>query len=228
MDGMPDARSIEKFIAEKFKLTDYETDLRQACFLDYYVLQYWWACKEKNFNHEQTSSYFSIVYNLFENLSIKHYSLSENIDDFKLMLSVLNERMRLFTDQQLKDIISHLTLTFFQNIKLYSFVCDEQQDEMLISKEIEVECPKLVDLPYPAPLDEALPIEIFNKYILHLPDEPTEEEKKRMELQNSDNIVLPDELIEQIRDKFDGLSLEDAKKIILEVTNDVIADLKVI
>ncbi|CAF0817967.1 unnamed protein product [Brachionus calyciflorus] len=225
MDNM-DPRKIEYFLAEKFNLLNYETDLRQACFLDYYVTQYWWARKEKSFNLEQTSSYFSIIYNLMENLKDKHYKIDENLDDFKLMLSVLNERIKLFSDQHLKDMISHLTITFFQNYKLYSYVINESQEEMSISKEIEVECPKLADLPYPAPLDEALPIEIYNKYILKIPDEPTEEEKKRKELENPDNIELPDEVVEQIHDKFEGLTLDDAKKIIFEVTNELVNELK--
>lgn len=218
---------VESFLAEKFHLKEYETDLKQACFLDYFLTQYWWARKENSFNLEQTSSFFSIAYNLMENLKDKGFNFEENLEDFKLMLSVLNENFRLFSDQHLKDIIKHFSLTFFQNTKLYLFVIQEVQSEIVVSKEILVECPKLPSLPYPAPLDEALPIDLYEKYILKIPEEPSEEEKLREELDKPENIVLPDEVLAQINDKFEGLSLDEAKKIIFEVTNEMVTELKV-
>ncbi len=38
---------------------------------------------------------------------------------------------------------------------------------------------------------------------------------------------LKSELVEQIHQKFSGLTIEDAKKIIFQVTNSMVADLKV-
>lgn len=57
-----------RFFAELHKLDNFDIDLKQACFLDYYVTQYWWAAKQKKFNYEQTSTYFSLAYILMENL----------------------------------------------------------------------------------------------------------------------------------------------------------------
>ncbi len=42
-----------------------------------------------------------------------------------------------------------------------------------------------------------------------------------------DNIQLNQDVIEQITKKFDGISIEDAKKIIYQVTHELIVDLKV-
>ncbi|RNA24087.1 hypothetical protein BpHYR1_008910 [Brachionus plicatilis] len=225
MENM-DLAKLEFFLAEKFHLNEYETELKQACFLDYYLTQYWWARKEKSFNLEQVSSFFSIAYNLMENLRDKNFKFVDNLGDFNLMLSVLNERMRLFSDQQLKDMIKHFSVTFFQNTNLYLFVIEEEQNEIVVGKEIEVECPKLPSLPYPAPLDEALPIDLYEKYILKIPDEPDQEEKLRQELENPENIVLSDEVLEQIHDKFEGLGLDEARNIIFQITNELVTELK--
>lgn len=43
--------------------------------------------------------------------------------------------------------------------------------EYLKNLKIEVECPKPVNLPYPGSLDEAMPENIYNKFILKIPDE---------------------------------------------------------
>jgi hypothetical protein len=43
----------------------------------------------------------------------------------------------------------------------------------------------------------------------------------------AENIDLKPEVIEQIHAKFEGLSIDEAKQVIFEVTNDLIADLKV-
>lgn len=72
-----------------------------------------------------------------------------------------------------------------------------------------------------------MPENQFNKYILKIPDEPTPEELERLELEKPENIQVPDKVIEQIHSKFDGLSLEEAKRIIFEVTNELVTDLKV-
>ena len=55
-------------MAELLNLNNYEIDLKEACFLDYFVTQYWWAAKQQKLNHELTSSFFSIVYELMDNL----------------------------------------------------------------------------------------------------------------------------------------------------------------
>ncbi len=59
---------IELYFSQLFNLNDYDTELRNACFLDYYLTQYWWASKQKQFNREQISIYFTAAYLLMENL----------------------------------------------------------------------------------------------------------------------------------------------------------------
>ena len=55
-------------MAERFELTKYEIDMYQAVFLDYYVTHYFWASRQAQFNNDQVSIYFSIVFALLNNL----------------------------------------------------------------------------------------------------------------------------------------------------------------
>ena len=57
----------EKHFAKVFKLTEYNVDLLQACFLDYYFTQYWWA-RNRKFSKEQITVYFSLAYILMDNI----------------------------------------------------------------------------------------------------------------------------------------------------------------
>lgn len=58
----------KRYLAKLFGLSDYEIDLKTACFLDYYVTQYWWAAKQKQFNQDQVATYFTIAYLLMDNV----------------------------------------------------------------------------------------------------------------------------------------------------------------
>jgi hypothetical protein len=82
-------------------------------------------------------------------------------------------------------------------------------------------------------LDEAMPEDIYNRYILKIvpEDEHAEgagledaaDEQLRADLEN---IEITREVVEEINTKFSDVTLEDAQKIIFEVTNELIADLK--
>lgn len=216
-------QQAEKHFAKVFNLTEYQIDLLQACFLDYYFTQYWWA-REKKFSKEQISVYFSVVYVLMNNVKEKNMPLNENMNELMEMLS--NELTKIFNEKETKSIIEHLTITFFQNYKIFQHALKKPRSEIIVTKQIQVECPKLADLPYPAPLAEAMPEKMYNKYVLHIPDEPTPEELAQKALEKPENMVLSEEVVAQIQQKFGGLSVEEAKRIIFEVTNELVNELK--
>lgn len=213
---------IEKYLADLFGFISYEIDLKQACFLDYYVTQYWWVAKQKKLSNEQISTYFSIVCILMENLKEKTYTFSQNINQLQTILSDLNESLKTFSDDITKEILNYISTTFFQNYKLYEYVINESQNEIIIPKEMLVECPKEDEFPYPPPLDEAMSEKIYRKYVLKIDDDVKLDDSDKAE-----NIDLKPEVIEQIHAKFEGLSIDEAKQVIFEVTNDLIADLKI-
>lgn len=47
--------------------TSHETDLLEACQLDYFVSVFWWA-KEQGFSVSQTSALFTAAHTLLENI----------------------------------------------------------------------------------------------------------------------------------------------------------------
>ena len=55
---------------------------------------------------------------------------------------------------------------------------------------------------------------------------PSDEELARQEAEQMESIQLTQEVIEEIRSRFSDLSLEEAKRIIFEVTNDLVSGLK--
>jgi hypothetical protein len=215
---------IEKFFAQMMNVNDNETDLRESCFIDFYVTQFYWAKQTQQYNIEQISVYFTIIHTLLLNLKVKKMSLDDNLEALQQMLVESNHRKTTFSVDELKQIISHLATTFFQQYKIYLFVINNQQDEICVYKNIQVECPKPpVETLYPPPLNEAISDQYYNKYILKIPDPQEETEHVNNEL----NPEINDEILIKINEQFKDLSKEEAMKIIIEVTNEMVKNLKV-
>ncbi len=91
-----------------------------------------------------------------------------------------------------------------------------------------IECPKPVEEHYPAPLDEAIPLKMYNKYVLKIDDEKkAKSDTVQEESGDLDNdLEISNEVIDQIHKKFSAISIEDARRIILETTNELVSDLK--
>jgi hypothetical protein len=91
-----------------------------------------------------------------------------------------------------------------------------------------IECPKPVEEHYPAPLDEAIPLKMYNKYVLKIDDEKKAKsgtvQEESGDLDN--DLEISNEVIDQIHKKFSAISIEDARRIILETTNELVSDLK--
>lgn len=216
-------KQAETMFAKIFALNDYQIDLLQASLLDYYFTQYWWA-RERKFSNEQISLYFSVVYILMDNIKEKDMELNENMTQFIEIFS--NELTKIFNETESQIIVDHLNITFFQNYRIYQHALKQAREEIIVSKQIKVECPKLADLPYPPPLAEAMPEKMYKKYVLNLPDDPTAEELAKRALENPAHMIIEEDVASQIKAKFSGISIEDAKKIIFEVTNELVNDLK--
>lgn len=72
---------------QQFSLNDKEIELKKACLLDFYVTQYWWAAKERCFSSEQISTFFTIIYNLLNNL--KGSEINKNYIFVKMLIYFL-------------------------------------------------------------------------------------------------------------------------------------------
>lgn len=64
-------------------------------------------------------------------------SLAENVQAFEVLLLEATDS-KVFPENTLKEIIDHIERTFFQNYKLYQYVCNETQNEIVIPKEVKI------------------------------------------------------------------------------------------
>lgn len=101
---------VEKYFADQFKLVDYEIELKEACFLDYYVTQYWWAAKQKKYGHEITSAFFSLACDLMHNLKEKKMSFADNVLAYEAILIEANDS-KVFPENVIMEINTHIQRT---------------------------------------------------------------------------------------------------------------------
>lgn len=73
-----------------------------------------------------------------------------------------------------------------------------------------------------------MPDKMYSKYVLKIDDEPKKAKSGTVQEEEEDNdFEITQEVIDQIHKKFSGVSIEDARKIILEITSDMVTELKV-
>lgn len=60
------------------------------------------------------------------------------IEELKTHLCDLSEKTKLYNDEQIKDILTHLSRTFFENHRVFEFVINEPQSEVVITKEVQI------------------------------------------------------------------------------------------
>ena len=58
-------------------------------------------------------------------------------------------------------------------------------------------------------------------------NQPSPEELAKQALENPNSMQLSDEVVAQIHDKFSGITIDEAKRVIFDVTNELVNELKV-
>lgn len=176
------ASGMQSKLAEVLKLPHHETDLLQACQLDYYVDVLYWS-KEHQLSVLQASAVFTAMHVLLQNLKEKRLSIVENLQEFKAMLSGIGLQecenpggLDGFDLALAKDVIQFAHQTFFQHYKLFEFVFTHTQAEEVIGLDLTVELVKPANVPWPPPLDEGLPQDIYDKYVRTPPATPAAKE----------------------------------------------------
>ncbi|XP_056385817.1 ciliary-associated calcium-binding coiled-coil protein 1 isoform X1 [Hyla sarda] len=165
-----DADEIQRLMEGFLNVQDPETNLKEAVLVDYYVSGFCWG-KDRNFNLQQLSGLMGLLHLLMENLQDKRLSLAENILELARALrgighSILKDKARLtfFNVDEAKDIINYLKISLFQHYKLYECMFTVPRDQMVIGAEQEVEVVKPVEAPFPLPLEEGIPYEMYARF----------------------------------------------------------------
>lgn len=162
-------QELEKQMAEEMQVEDFRYDLGKACLLDYYLSNYHWA-KEQQFDQRQISAYMTMIITQLNNLREHRFS---KLESFVYMKQCLNGAgispsvnddcaypLYMINNEQAKLIAEFNTSTFLLNYSLYEHVFGNDQDEIIIGKEVVVEhCSNSVQ--FPTPLEEAVHMESY-------------------------------------------------------------------
>ncbi|XP_077114895.1 ciliary-associated calcium-binding coiled-coil protein 1 isoform X2 [Ranitomeya variabilis] len=150
---------------------DPETNLKEAVLVDYYVSGFCWG-KDKNFNLQQLGGLMGLLHLLMENVQDKRMSLAENILELARALRGIGHslqkdkgKLTFFNVDQAKDIINYFKISLFQHYKLYECMFTVPRDQMVVGSEQIVEVAKPAETPFPVPLEEGIPHEVYEKFV---------------------------------------------------------------
>lgn len=198
-----EVEEVEKQVAEILKLPNHSTDLLQSSQLDYYVGCFWW-CKEQGFTISQTSAFFTAAHTLLCNIKEKHMHILDNINELREMLSGVGQPdaetpggLDCFDTSHARTISEFFHKSLFQHYKLYQFVFSHTQAEEIIGLDLTCELILPADIPYPAPLDEGLTHDVWEKYVKTPPPTPLPE--SQFDDEASPTIVQEDESEQEMR-----------------------------
>lgn len=226
---------LEEKMGIALNFDQYEVDLREGAQVDYYVAAFHWA-KEKSFDDRQLGGFMALLSAVLDNLKENNMSKSENIKFLKdcfVGVGLDNPEqipisLYFFTLEQAKDIMEYLITTFFQHYELYDFLFKTEQDELIIGSDLTAEvCPE-DNGPVPPPLEEAMTLETYEKFVLEkmeTDEEAAEREKDAAMTEELTDAVLkavessPDEAVKNV-------TAEELRKVIEKVTNELIIPTK--
>ncbi|XP_061491093.1 ciliary-associated calcium-binding coiled-coil protein 1 [Rhineura floridana] len=216
-------RNLEVFLNLKERLTS----LKEAALLDYYVSGFWWA-KGLEFTSVQLGGFLTLLNMLMENLESQHMTLEENIQELRNAMAGIGQRnsekssgFEFFTVDQAKAIINYLKISIFQHYTLYEYLFHSPREELVIGDENVVELVKPADTPFPAPLEEGLPYDIYSKFIAVIPAE----EETAMEMEGG---ILKEEEAEaeSLVDPLACYTVEDVQSVLGQITNEMISSIQ--
>ncbi|XP_075698757.1 ciliary-associated calcium-binding coiled-coil protein 1 isoform X2 [Rhinoderma darwinii] len=166
-----DVDEIQRLMEGFLNVQDPETNLKEGVLVDYYVSGFCWG-KDRSFNLQQLRGLMGLLHLLMENVQDKRMPLEENILELARSLTGIghsplkNEgRLAYFNVDQAKDIINYFKISLFQHYRLYECMFTVPREQMVIGAEQIVEIAKPAEAPFPVPLEEGIPCEMYAKYL---------------------------------------------------------------
>ncbi|XP_072851268.2 ciliary-associated calcium-binding coiled-coil protein 1 [Pogona vitticeps] len=215
--------TLEEFLNLKQRLTS----LKEAAILDYYVSGFCWA-KALEFTPVQLGGFLTLLNLLLENLETQHMPLEDNIQELGRTMAGIGQcnseksgGFEFFTVDQAKAIINYLKISIFQHYTLYEYLFHSPREELVIGDENVVELVKPADLPFPAPLEEGLPYDIYSRFIALVPG-------KEDAAQEIDGGIHPEEEVEAepVKDPLVGYTIDDVQSVLGEITSEMISNIQ--
>ncbi|XP_041117837.1 ciliary-associated calcium-binding coiled-coil protein 1-like [Polyodon spathula] len=217
---------VQKKMEDILQFKNRQTCLKEAALLDYYVSGFWWA-KEMNFTSQQISGFMTLLHMLLENAK-KHMSLVENWKELAKTMAGIGQSspvgkggIEFFSVDQAISIIDYFKSSLFQHYKLYEFLFSQPRDELVLSLEENIEVIKPTEFPFPAPLEEGLPSDIYSQFMAPAPAEQNED---KMDKEDYDERTPVTEA--EVKDPLEGYTMADVKSVLGLVTRDIIENLQ--
>ncbi|XP_048089503.1 ciliary-associated calcium-binding coiled-coil protein 1 [Alosa alosa] len=219
-----------------------QTCLKEAALLDYFVSGFWWA-KEMNFSSEQTSFVMALLQSSIDNISEKQMSFVDNFTEFGKTLIDLRKTPSadgnppLFDVEQAKSITNYFTSSLFQHYRMYEFLFSQSRDKKLLGMERHIEVIDAAKLF--APLEEGMPVDVFQHYLAPAqPESPEEAAKERRgEEEEKEEVGGTDErsegegergdtLEEEEEEEEEKYSVEEVREVLREMTKEMMGNLQ--
>ncbi|XP_045147425.1 ciliary-associated calcium-binding coiled-coil protein 1 isoform X2 [Echinops telfairi] len=224
-----DPNGVQQKLQEFLNFKDLQTSLKEAILLDYYASGFLWA-QGMDFSVIQYSKFMTLLDMLLHNLKTLHMSLEDSIKWVGEVMAEVgpchlgkNDEWNIFDVTQAKAIIDYLKISLFQHYKLYEFLFYSTREEIVIGTEQVVEVVKPAESPFPGPLEEGISFDTYSTFIMPPPTSVTDTkgldqeqgpEKSQSETDASD------------MDPLSGLTIEDIKSVLGQVTEDVLISIQ--
>ncbi|KAM9558639.1 ciliary-associated calcium-binding coiled-coil protein 1 isoform 2-T2 [Salvelinus alpinus] len=121
-------------------LKNYQTCLKEAALLDYFVSGFWWA-REMNYTCQQISFIMALLQLLLDNIREKQMPFVDNLNEFAKLISGTRQSPSpevdsLLDAEQAMSITDYLKCSLFQNYQLYEFLLNRPREELLLGKKL--------------------------------------------------------------------------------------------
>ncbi|XP_036816655.1 ciliary-associated calcium-binding coiled-coil protein 1-like isoform X4 [Oncorhynchus mykiss] len=209
-------------------LKNYQTCLKEASLLDYFVSGFWWT-REMNYTCQQISFIMALLQLLLDNISEKQMPFVDNLNEFAKMISGTRQSPSpevdsLFDAEQAMSITDYLKCSLFQNYQLYEFLFSQPREELLLGKKRTIEVISSAD--FVAPLEEGMNTDDYLHYMT--PVEQQEEGQRTS--QEEDGEVPGETALEQEKENkatgLEGYNVQDVKDVLGDLTKEMLGTLQ--
>nr|XP_002126324.1 ciliary-associated calcium-binding coiled-coil protein 1-like [Ciona intestinalis] len=229
----PTPEELEQKMGIVLKFDHHSLELREACQLDVFVISYHWA-KEQGFDERQLSGFITLLHHILENVK-SNMSKAGNFQYMKECFSGVGSDnpdlvpipLYFFKLEHSKLIIKYLISTIFQHYSLYQYLYYQQQDELIIGTDMMLETCPVLNSPYPVPLEEGMPLEMYEEHLIKKESEKLTDDEETDDA-TADNLIgaVMDAMEASGNDVVKTVSTSELRGIIERVTKEMILPAK--
>uniref|UniRef100_A0A663DT66 Ciliary associated calcium binding coiled-coil 1 n=1 Tax=Aquila chrysaetos chrysaetos TaxID=223781 RepID=A0A663DT66_AQUCH len=178
---------------------------------------------------------FSLCQDIFvlrDYFADKHMTLGDNLKELGKAMAGIGETdsegtgdLNFFSIEQAKAVIDYLNISLFKHYKLYEYLFHSPREELVISNEYVIEPAQPAVPPFPALLEEGIPLDINSSFIIS----PTAAETESKGSDQEGYLEEPCPEAESFEaGAVAGVTAEDQKSAVGGISNEIIGNLEVL